>query len=497
MTHPTTSTPANVRRDRAVGAVVASAAGDALGAPFEFGPALAATNVLAMTGGGSFGWAKGEWTDDTQTALAALVPLSQGLQGSELVEAIGKGLTAWFASDPADVGIQTRAVLGAARRAGTSVAAASAEYTERNPESSGNGSLMRTGPLALAGGDRRALADLAARVSALTHASRDTTEACVLWTDAIRRMIDLEGPTDGTIDWVGIVATGLELVDEERRALWAERLEACRSTPPGRFTPNGYVVTALQAALSALAQTPVPTGQPCLHLRLAIERAIRIGSDTDTVAAICGALAGAYWGATAVPLAWRRPLHGRFTYDLAALSGAELEALARRADNGGADDPIGWPTIDSLLPYYAAKFPSAPLAAPLDEYVTVGNVAALAEQRTKVDVVVSLCRMGSADVPGPVEHHVVGLLDTTAADNPNLDFVLADTAEFVATCAAEGKRVFLHCVQAQNRTPAVAAAYLMRTKGIDARAALAEAERATGTRPHSFLAAALERLTPR
>ena len=53
------------------------------------------------------------------------------------------------------------------------------------------------------------------------------------------------------------------------------------------------MVTALQAALSSLAHTEVPTDQPCRHLRPAIERAIRMGNYTDTVAAICGSLQGA------------------------------------------------------------------------------------------------------------------------------------------------------------------------------------------------------------
>ena len=63
--------------DRAVGAVLASAVGDALGAPYEFGPPNPAA-PCAMEGGGGFGWAPGEWTDDTQMALAILGVLATG-----------------------------------------------------------------------------------------------------------------------------------------------------------------------------------------------------------------------------------------------------------------------------------------------------------------------------------------------------------------------------------------------------------------------------------
>ena len=86
----------NVRRDRAVGAVLASAAGDALGAPHEFGPALDPALELSMTGGGSFGWEPGEWTDDTQTSLAVLAPLAEVLTGAALLLEVGEGLLAWM-----------------------------------------------------------------------------------------------------------------------------------------------------------------------------------------------------------------------------------------------------------------------------------------------------------------------------------------------------------------------------------------------------------------
>ena len=246
--------------------------------------------------------------------------------------------------------------------------------------------------------------------------------------------------------------------------------------------------------MSSLAHTAVPVDQPCRHLRLAIERVIRIGDDTDTVAAICGSLAGAWWGATAVPLEWRRVLNGRITYGTAALTGADLDRMARLADGGGNDDPSGWPNIESMLPEYRRKFSAEPLAEPLDGSVTVGNVYAVADQATRVDVVVSLCRMGRNDVPDGVEHQAIGLIDVTADDNLNVAFVLADTADYMADQVAAGRSVFLHCVKAENRTPAVAAAYLMRTQGLGVDDALAQVFELTRTRPQPFLVDGLRAL---
>ena len=69
-------------------------------------------------------------------------------------------------------------------------------------------------------------------------------------------------------------------------------------------------------AWSAIATTPIPQDDPAKgvfrvdHLRLALDAAVRGGSDTDTVAAIAGGLLGAAYGASAVPAEWRRVLHG-------------------------------------------------------------------------------------------------------------------------------------------------------------------------------------------
>ena len=267
--------------------------------------------------------------------------------------------------------------------------------------------------------------------------------------------------------------------------------------PPEEFTPNGWVVSALQAALSVLAQTRRPTKHACGHLRLAIERAVRIGDDADTVAAITGSLAGAWWGATAVPLEWRQDLHGRSDYRSAPLDAADLDRLARLALAGGEDDGAGWPGVDTMLPYYSERWPGQPWVVELDDWVSIGNVHAVPDQRQRVEVVLSMCRMGRTDVPAPVEHHVVGLLDSDVEDNPNLGFVLADTSDFLARCAAERRRVFVHCVQAENRTPTVAAGYLVRGHGYDPQDALEHVFRLTSSRPKPFLVDAVHALVDR
>ena len=105
-----TTIPVTVQQDRAAGTVLASAAGDALGAPYEFGPALPADVAVTMKGGGAFGFAPGEWTDDTQMALAVLTALADpDPRATDPLPAVEAGFRAWFASGPADVGTQTTA----------------------------------------------------------------------------------------------------------------------------------------------------------------------------------------------------------------------------------------------------------------------------------------------------------------------------------------------------------------------------------------------------
>src|SRR5262249_28275012 len=157
----------------AVGAVVASAAGDALGVPYEFGSA-AYPGFPAMVGGGLGGFAPGEWSDDTAQACAILDVAATGadLRSEPALDRSARNFADWFAGGPPDVGAQTRAVLYLAGSSPTaaSMSSAAAEVHSRTGRSAGNGSLMRTVPVVLAHlDDPDALAEAAIRISALTH----------------------------------------------------------------------------------------------------------------------------------------------------------------------------------------------------------------------------------------------------------------------------------------------------------------------------------------
>jgi ADP-ribosylglycohydrolase len=289
-----------VQLDRACGVLLASAAGDALGAGYEFGPPLDDDVTVAMTGGGHFRWAPGEWTDDTSMAIAIAEVAATGADMRD-TPAQDRVVTRWveWAGSAKDIGTQTRYVLAEVDGGGAAAAlAASWNLHQRTGRTAGNGSLMRTGPVPLSYlDDAEALAHVARSVSNLTHFDPEAGDACVLWCLAIRHAV-LTGELD--------VRTGLDLLPAERRDLWSQRLADAVAARPRDFTRNGWVVEALQAAWCAIATTPAGPE----HLRRALEAAVRGGGDTDTVAAIAGALLGAAYGASAVPSVWQQLLHG-------------------------------------------------------------------------------------------------------------------------------------------------------------------------------------------
>jgi hypothetical protein len=335
-------------------------------------------------------------------------------------------------------------------------------------------------------GDDVALVGRAMEIAALTHADPVAGEACAIWCVAIDRAVRngmgaLEGVREGTA-----------LLPAARRDYWAERIGEVMTGPPSSFTPNTFVVRAFQAALAAILHTPVPAGMPCRHLQDALQCAVSIGNDTDTVAAIAGAWLGARWGASAVPAEWSLLLHGWPGY-----SSRDLVRLAVLSATRGKSDKAGWPAADDLLGHYRRHWYAAPLAKPLaeDEGLVMANVNGAV--RTEADVTVSLCRMGRADLAGRQALDVRLVDEDDPAANPNLDFVLADLARAITAWRGAGKTVLVHCVMAERRTPVVAAAYLAERFGLSGHEALERVfAQLPGAHVNRAFSAALARLWP-
>jgi len=431
--------------DRAVGALVGLATGDALGVHYETG--ARPTAEPQMLGGGIGGLAPGQWSDDTEMALciARVTATGADLRDEASQDAVANAFLGWYADSPPDVGIQTRRVLSGMRSPGraATMRTLAAELHARTGRTGGNGSLMRTSPVALAHlGDPGAIAEAARAVSALTHHDPVAGDACVLWCLAIDHAV-----RTGELD----VRVGLDRVD---RDYWAPLLDEAETVEPSYYAhQNGWCVAALLDAWSAITHSD--------GLVAGLMAAVWGGGDTDTVAAITGQLLGAAYGASAVPASYRRVLHG-----WPDMRVRDLHRLAFLTVNGGQDGPEGWPSAATIPSYAGASAVTVP--HPDDPGVLLGAVGAVAPG--VADAVVSLCRMGAPlEGVAPQDHVEFWVVDKEDA-NLDLPGQLLDAAWTVKKLRSEGKTVLLHCVHAQTRTPVVAALYgqLLTGSGIDA-----------------------------
>lgn len=475
--------------DRACGVILGAAAGDALGAGYEFGCArLSPDESPRMIGGGLGDFAPGEWTDDTSMTLGVLrvAATGQDLRSDAGLTAVAREFAAWFVTRPPDVGINTRSVLRTAgpNPTGAAMTAAAQARHQRTGRTGSNGSLMRTSPVALAYlDDPDGLVEAARAVGGLTHPDPDAQDACVLWCLAIRHAV-LTGELD--------LRAGLARIPEDRRDVWSDRIDRAESEHPSAFRPNGGAVAALMAAWSSIVSTPSTTGErfACEHLVDALGTAVHIGDDTDTVASIAGALLGARWGMSAIPAAWRRMLHG-----YPGLDARDLERLAFLAAHRGETGKYGWPLVQHI-DYEPLQYGRSALARhPFDDGVWMASATELDRLPDGVGAVVTLCLTGTEQAPANVDHvtfRLQDLPDPTA--NPNLDFVIVDAARTVAALRAEGKAVLLHCVASHSRTPTVAIAYAMTLGATLEEAMPAVCEVLPYARPNRGFRAALQRL---
>ncbi|GAA3827342.1 ADP-ribosylglycohydrolase family protein [Streptomyces coacervatus] len=302
--------------DRALGTVIGSAVGDALGAPFEFGPEGAFSARFPepgqggeMCGGG--GWDPGEATDDTQMAVLVAESLLEH-DGLELPDVFAR-FQRWAASDPKDIGLQTEAVLGS----GDPWNLAAALHFQTSQRAAGNGALMRaaTSAVYFADAGREATMDAARRIAALTHGDRAAWEGTAIFHELMR--VALAGG-----DPIAAVQDTLAAVHPDHRERYA-RVLAADWHPDLATEFNGAVWPCLASAVWALRTT--------LSYESAVRAAIDLGGDTDTVAAVTGGLAGAVHGIDAIPERWTAPLHVPLPgFGERVLRTPELAALARR-----------------------------------------------------------------------------------------------------------------------------------------------------------------------
>jgi ADP-ribosyl-[dinitrogen reductase] hydrolase len=288
--------------DRCRGVLVGLACGDALGGPVEFmSPAEIQAGhpagVREFIGGGWLALAPGEITDDTQ--MTRMLAESLAERGDLDMDDVAARFVEWMRSGPKDIGRTTRASLvqvadGVSWRE-------SGKRALRAGAAAGNGSVMRCAPIAIRyRHDAERLASAARDSSLVTHADPRCLEGCVAICQAITGL--LAGCE--TTDIVAIARAGL--IDDETVA----HVVAAPQRVAGELRGGGFVLETVQAAIWAVATHD--------SFEEAVVAAVGLGNDSDTTAAVTGALAGARWGYTGIPARWREQVQW----------GAELVALA-------------------------------------------------------------------------------------------------------------------------------------------------------------------------
>ena len=289
---------------RAAGSILGLAIGDALGAPFEFRRSADVPDPVPAFEDRWMGFPPGTWTDDTSLARNLWTSLIEH-RGAFVPEDLLARHVRWLAADPPDVGNQTRAALLEARR-GTPEAAR-AVFERRGPEvSAGNGSVMYCAPLGVARArDPERLVVEAPALSKLTHWDERCATACLAVTLAVAALVRGEGP-EATV--VGAVEAVVDLEGgEELEYLVGEAGRARAIDGP----QMGFALFTAGIGLQVAGE-----GR---GFEEGLRYVVGLGGDTDSNAAVAGALLGARHGRAAIPPDWRDRL-------------ADGEAIAAEAD---------------------------------------------------------------------------------------------------------------------------------------------------------------------
>jgi ADP-ribosyl-[dinitrogen reductase] hydrolase len=312
-----------MNKDRAEGALLGMAVGDALGTTYEFRrieqadyPALATGPATDVVGAGPFALAPGQITDDTQ--LAICIARSFIDRGTFDPADIAAKYVAWTAH-AFDIGSQTLGAIDRLKDGHSFLSAGLSVWRDRDRRPAGNGSLMRTAPIAVALGDRpmREVVEAAVVESMITHADPRCVLACAAFDAAIRVALDGE-PAEAMWEAAGeatrYACNGYlrpKWTDAEDRACLERAhdellsdLAAAREDNPRVYQPGlhvhetaGFVRVAFRLAFWHCAHTR--------SWRDAVVDVASRGGDADTNAAIVGALLGARDGANAIPGPWR------------------------------------------------------------------------------------------------------------------------------------------------------------------------------------------------
>ena len=295
--------------------ILGHAVGDALGVPVEFcsREELKENPVTGMQGFGSYSVPAGAWSDDTSMSLCALESLTRGeINYNDIMQNFGK----WYYEDAFtptgemfDVGTTCSFAIHNYHKVGCGFRDCGLDEEKAN----GNGSLMRIHPFVLyaisKGYDKKQLLEIVMKGSSLTHAHKRAIIGCVIYAHVLNHLID--NPSKESIyNGVDVARQQIELIMSKPLGgtmndmthlvemtyynnLFSHKIHTMEEED---IRSTGYVVDTLEAALWCLLTTD--------NYKDCVLKAVNLGDDTDTVAAVAGGLAGALYSYDAIPKEW-------------------------------------------------------------------------------------------------------------------------------------------------------------------------------------------------
>lgn len=278
--------------DRFRGCLLGLAAGDAVGTTVEFRSRGSFEPMTDMVGGGPFDLEVGQWTDDTSMALCLATSLldCQEFNPTDQMDRYVRWYRDGYLSSN-----------GECFDIGNTVSSALADYQKtRNPytgsthpNTAGNGSIMRLAPIPMFYHyDRDLIQVRSAESSRTTHGAAECLDACRWFGDVLFRALAGASKTE--------ILAFQDFVKLETPAIQAIARGEYKNKSMEEIRGSGYVVASLESALWCFLNTD--------SFEAAILMAANLGEDADTTAAICGQVAGAYYGVTGIPEGWRSKL---------------------------------------------------------------------------------------------------------------------------------------------------------------------------------------------
>jgi len=284
--------------DRYAGCLLGLAVGDALGAPLAFMTPeqiqIKHGTVREMLGGGWLLLRPGQYTTGTVLAMRTADSL---IDKKTLDEAdVAARYADWYRTGPKDVAGALRTALAMLAEGVDVTAAAKEAHALSGEESAGNGTLTRVAPVALRyHGRREDLQDASARAARITHwdpRAAAGSAAFAVVTSFLLDGADRSDAFDAAWDW---------LEDHSREI--PNVLPDVPAKSESALDPSSFVIDTLETALWYFLNAP--------SFEEVLVRTANLGGDTVATTAVAGALAGAHFGAGAIPKRWLRSLADR------------------------------------------------------------------------------------------------------------------------------------------------------------------------------------------